>query len=248
MASGMLAAPAHTEAWLGSPSMRALLCAFISPCGRDHGGRAELGFVAHGGIGTDGAAPLWVHRAERSHEDASTMQSLAHLDGSPGGPAAGLRRGSARSCRWHGRGPPHSRWCGKRAAVARRRGLFGATLLWMALWRRVEAFVRLDAAAAAYVGACAATWVGFALFTGPQFIRNDLRHDLPHLASLRALPLRADTLWRRAGVVGEHPDGPHGGTHRRGVSGLRVSPELPAWLRQWRRSWHPAGPAGFSSS
>ena len=236
MASGTLAAPAHTEAWLGSPPMRALLWPFTIPV------RPAIMVDAPNWASSLLAALalmalhlVWVHRAERSHEDSSTMQSLAHLDGSTGGPAASLRRGSAPIVPLARTGPAAFALVWKNAAaVARRRGLFGAALLWMALCAGVEAFVRLDAAAAAYVGAFAATWVGFALFTGPQFIRNDLRHDLPHLASLRALPLRADTLLA-AELVSSASTLTVLTAALTVVAflGLRVSPELPVWLRQW---------------
>jgi hypothetical protein len=76
--------------------------------------------------------------------------------------------------------------------------------------------------------------VGFVLFTGPQFIRNDLRHDLPHLPALRALPLRGHTLL--AAEVASSAITLTALTAALTVVaylGLRMSDDVPAWLRHW---------------
>jgi ABC-2 type transport system permease protein len=236
IASGMMTAPADADVWLGSPPMRTLLWPFTLPVRPaivvDAAGWGSSLLAA---LALLGLHFLWVHRAERAHEDASTMQSLAHLDGSPGGAAATLRLGSAPIVPLARSGPAAFALVWKNvAAVARRRGLAGAALLWVALCAGVELLVRFDADAAAYIGAFAATWVGFVLFTGPQFIRNDLRHDLPHLATLRALPVRGDTLMAAelassAGTLAVLT----AALSVVAFLGLRVSPDVPAWLRQW---------------
>ena len=118
------------------------------------------------------------------------------------------------------------------ASVARRRGLAFAVMLWLLFCLGVEALVRFDPTAAAYVGAFAATWVGFVLFTGPQFIRNDLRNDLPHLGSLRALPLPGATLLG-AELASSALTLAALAAALTVVAwlGLRVSPDMPRWLR-----------------
>jgi hypothetical protein len=236
MASGMVTAPEQAEAWLASPRMRTFLWPFTIP--------VRPAIVVDAAAWWASLPPallllalhfLWVHRAERAHADESTMQSLAHLDGSPGASAATLRRGSAPIIGLSPTGSPALAIVWKNAAaVARRRGLVGALLLWLVLAAAVETMVRLDATAAAYVGAFAATWVGFVLLTGPQFIRNDLRHDLPHLPSLRALPLRGRTLLA-AEVASSALTLTVLAAALTVVAylGLRSSPEIPAWLRHW---------------
>ena len=236
MASGMVTAPEQAEAWLQAPRMRALLWPFSIP--------VRPAIVVDSAAWWPALPPallllalhfLWVHRAERAHADESTMQSLAHLDGSPGGAASTLRRGTAPIVGLSPTGSPALAIAWKNAAaVARRRGLAGAGLLWLALCVVVESLARLDAAAAAYIGAFAATWVGFVLFTGPQFIRNDLRHDLPHLPALRALPLRGHTLL--AAEVASSALTLTALTAALTVVaylGLRMSPDIPVWLRRW---------------
>lgn len=236
LASGMVTAPEQAVAWLEAPRTRALLWPFTIP--------------VRPAIAVDAAAwwpalpPallllvlhfLWVHRAERAHEDESTLQSLARLDGSPGAPAATLRRGTAPIVRLSPTGSPALAIAWKNAAaVARRRGLAGAALLWLALCVVVESLARLDATAATHIGALAATCVGFVLVAGPQFIRNDLRHDLPHLPTLRALPLRGHTL-----LAAEVASSALTLTALAAALtivaylGLRTSPDVPAWLRHW---------------
>jgi hypothetical protein len=72
------------------------------------------------------------------------------------------------------------------------------------------------------------------LVAGPQFIRNDLRHDLPHLPALRALPLRGHTL-----LAAEVASSALTLTALAAALtivaylGLRTSPDIPAWLRHW---------------
>jgi len=195
-ASGMVTAPLHVAAWLESPTLRMLLTPFAVPV------RPAIAITGPGWWSEMLAALLvlglhvvWVHVAEHAHADASVMQSLAHLDGASGGTPAMLRRGTAPIVPLAATGPAAFAIIWKNSAsVARRRGLLGAVLLWLVLCTAVEMLVRFDRSAAGYVGAFAATWVGFVLCTGPQFIRNDLRNDLPHLAALRALPMHGRTL------------------------------------------------------
>ena len=44
------------------------------------------------------------------------------------------------------------------------------------------------------VGWLAVTWAGLALVLGPQWVRNDLRNDLPNLGLLRSYPLRGRSI------------------------------------------------------
>ena len=195
-ASGMVASPVGTVSWLESPLAQLLLWPFALPV------RPAIAIDAPDWWGSLltavsllGLHVAWVHAAERAHADESTMQALAHLDGAPGSAPTALRVGAAPIVPLSASGPVAFALVWKNvASVARRRGLALAVLLWLVLCLAVEGLVRMDRDAAAYVGAFAGTWVGFVLLTGPQFIRNDLRNDLPHLATLRALPLHGRTL------------------------------------------------------
>jgi hypothetical protein len=233
-ATGMFTSPVRADTWLDSRTAKLLLWPFAVPV------RPAILSDADGwwvslllALVVLALHVAWVHVAERAHADVSAMQSLAHLDGSPGISAAVLRTGSSPIVPLAPTGSPALAIIWKNAAsVARRRGLVWALLTWISCCVALEAVARLDPTAASYVGAFAGTWVGFVLVTGPQFIRNDLRHDLPHLGALQALPLHGRTL-----LAAELASSALTLATLTGALtvvawlGLRASADVPDWLR-----------------
>ncbi len=135
---------------------------------------------------------IWVVRSDAAFEEAAAAAALAR----------GRRgRGLARAPRFTAtRVPPLSQtgwpagallW--KNLAAVVRTGRARTAVIGFAVV--IVAIVALSLANVASgllegAGWLAAMWVGFLLFLGPQWVRNDLRSDLSRLAMLRSYPLR----------------------------------------------------------
>lgn len=137
---------------------------------------------------------VWVVRSDVAFEEAAAESSLRRADALASGAA---RRGARRI----GRDPPpyHLRPGGSPAGAILWKNLVAVTRTGRP--RRIAlglaaagaglaalSFYR-DGAPADIAGWLAAMWGGFLLVIGPQWIRSDLRGDMPNLALLRSYPL-----------------------------------------------------------
>ena len=139
---------------------------------------------------------LWVVRSDAAFEESAAATALAR----------GRRgAGTARAPRFSARRVPRLAQTGWPAGAL--------------LWKNLVAVVRTGPARSAAIGFLvaivtivalsvaevatgllesagwlAAMWVGFLMFLGPQWVRNDLRSDLSRLALLRSYPLRGASI------------------------------------------------------
>jgi Putative ABC exporter len=145
---------------------------------------------------------LWVVRSDIAFEEAAAEASLARAR-RPAAPTAGAGVIRARSGNVSpalfplsptGRPGTAILWKSL-AAVLRRRRALQIGLVLVVLGSIVATATQGPWSTVAEVtGTLALTWLGFLVVGGPQWVRNDLRGDLPKVDLLRSYPLRGRTI------------------------------------------------------
>ena len=142
----------------------------------------------------------WVIRADRAFEEAAISASVRRADllqrWRSGGRAPSEEKVVGYSLPLPRRGPPLVAIIWKNLIRAWRddrstRLLFRILILLAAL---VGIFGPRSDAVSTAAAATGATWAAMLLFLGPQWVRNDLRGDLPRVALLRTFPLSGTSL------------------------------------------------------
>lgn len=135
-----------------------------------------------------------VHLAEGRAGDRAALQALAQLDTTPGAPATD-RPGGVPVVALAASGSAAGAIVWKNVTMLLRRGrLLGLTAAWLAALVGLALVADEHRGGAGILGAFALVWGALLLLGGPQFLRNDLRSDLDHLALLKTLPLPAASL------------------------------------------------------
>jgi hypothetical protein len=143
---------------------------------------------------------LWVIRADRAFEEAAIAASVRRADllqrWRSGGRVQSEQKTVGYSLPLRLTGPPLvaivwknliRAWRDERSTVLLLRIL-------LLLGAMVAIFAPRSDAVATAAAATGATWALMLLFLGPQWVRNDLRGDLPRLALLRTFPLSGTAL------------------------------------------------------
>src|SRR5262245_11207535 len=145
---------------------------------------------------------LWVVRSDIAFEEAAAEASLARAR-RPAAPTAGalvIRAGGGNvsppvfPLSPTGR-PGTAILCKSLAAVLRRRRALQIGLVLVLLGPIVATATHGPwSTLPEFTGTLALTWLGFLVVGGPQWVRNDLRGDLPKVDLLRSYPLRGRTI------------------------------------------------------
>jgi hypothetical protein len=147
-----------------------------------------------------GAHYVWVVRSDAAFEEAAVEESLHRAERLAGRSDRPRRvRLNARVAplyRLRPEGPPAEAIFWKNLASVMRSGRPRATAIGFVVVGAVLAVLsfRRDGHLAEIVGWFAALWAGFLVVIGPQWIRSDLRGDLPKLDLLRTYPLRGRSI------------------------------------------------------
>jgi len=145
---------------------------------------------------------LWVVRSDIAFEEAATEASLAKArrSASPTAGALVIRAGSRNMSpplfplSPTGRPGTAILWKSLAAVLRRRRALqIGLVLIILGPIVATASQGRWSTLAE-FTGTLALTWLGFLIVGGPQWVRNDLRGDLPKVDLLRSYPLRGRTI------------------------------------------------------
>ena len=143
---------------------------------------------------------VWVGRADAAFEDAAVEESLRRAR------RLASRAAEPRRSVIHARvaapyrlgtdGPPAEAIFWKNLAAVVRTGRPRAAAITLGLAGAVLAVLsfRAQAHLAEIVAVFSAMWAGFLVVVGPQWIRSDLRGDLPKLDLLRTYPIRGESL------------------------------------------------------
>jgi hypothetical protein len=135
-----------------------------------------------------------VHVAERRAGDRAALQALAQLDASSGASTASPR-GGLPVVPLAATGAPARALVWKNVTMlVRRRRLLALGAGWLFALLGLAWLARENPGGAGVLGAFALVWGVLVLLGGPQFLRNDLRSDLDHLALLRTLPVPATSI------------------------------------------------------
>jgi hypothetical protein len=144
---------------------------------------------------------LWVLRSDVAFEEAATEASLARARRPPAPGLAAMASGSGRAPSPAVFPLAPTGWPGvailwkSLAAVLRRRRARNIVLVLAVVGPIVATASNAPWTTVAEVtGALALTWLGFLIVLGPQWVRNDLRGDLPLVDLLRSYPLRGWTI------------------------------------------------------
>ena len=137
---------------------------------------------------------VWVLRSDAAFEEVAAEASLRRaekLSDARGPPARRVVRWEPAPYRLSGRGSPAAAIVWKNLVAIERTGRPRGIAVALAVGGVVLAALsfRSEGSVAEIVGWFAAMWAGFLVVIGPQWIRSDLRGDLPKLELLRSYPL-----------------------------------------------------------
>jgi ABC-2 type transport system permease protein len=150
-------------------------------------------------LGLLAAHYLWVVRSDAAFEEAAAQESLHRARRLAGRRSPRRHRAPAKApplYRLGPEGPPAEAILWKNLAAVMRTGRPRATAVGFAVVGAGLAALsfRRDGHLVEAVGWFAALWAGFLVVVGPQWIRSDLRGDLPKLDLLRTYPLRGRSI------------------------------------------------------